>query len=214
VGDDTGAAIQSATVLAIPKTAALLQPPTIYRARADARGQYAMTVSAGQYSLCVHAVGLYLDPCLWGGVKTATVTPAASANVPLRLVKGAQFVLRAHDNKKLAPQAEALAGGRIAASVVTTAGATLRLPILYENERIRDYGAVLPLNTQFRVAVGSNHLTLVDNAGANVGPQGISFQMTAADFAPAPASPGPHPAGFGPRATDTKIIHVYTASLR
>ena len=68
----------------------------------------AMTVSPGQYQLCIHNAGLYLNPCEWGAANIGTVTSSGTVTVPLRLRKGAWFIVRVHDQAGHLPQTEAV----------------------------------------------------------------------------------------------------------
>jgi len=155
VADDTGKPLTGATVIAIQKTGAVSQRPAIYKAPVDASGRYAMTVSAGQYQLCVHGGGLYLDPCQWGSATTRSVTAAAAASAALRLQKGAWFILRVHDAQGLLPQGESVHGSSVSVHVTGAAVKQFPLPMVYDSGRVRDYGAVVPMNSPLNVVVGS-----------------------------------------------------------
>jgi hypothetical protein len=203
---DSGAAIAGATVLAFQKAASAKQRPSIYQAQTDSTGRYAMTLPAGVYQFCVQGADLYLDPCLWGGAPISTVTSSPLA-VPIRLTKGWRFILRAHDPQQLLRNVETARGEALSASVTGPSGKPLPLPIVYDNGRIRDFGMVVPVNFPLKVSAGARKLTLVDHVGAELSPQGISFQAI-----PPPAPPSAARGLFPP--PDATMIHVYTGSLR
>ncbi len=208
--DDTGAPIGGATVVAIQKTVSHAQQPAIYWAGTDSAGRYAMTVSAGQYQLCVHGAGVYLNPCEWGaGNRTVPVSAAATAD--LRLKKGAWLIVRIHDRERLMPHAETVRGGAVTAFVAGGTIPQFPLPLIYDHGSVRDYGAVVPMNLAMRARVVSASLVLNDSTGVPLGAEGVPFQVTAADF---PANTLPREvARMFPRAT-AKFIHVYTAGQK
>ena len=85
---DTSAPIPNATVIAIQRTVLASQKPSIYKADANSAGKYTITISPGQYQLCVQGAGSYLDPCQWGGSIILNATGTAAATAPLSLQKG------------------------------------------------------------------------------------------------------------------------------
>jgi hypothetical protein len=206
VADDTGTPIAGATVVAIQKTATASQKPAIYKASVDATGRYAMTVSAGQYQLCVHSGGLYLDPCQWGGTAVRSVTGAGIVSASLRLQKGAWLILRVHDTKGLLPPGEAVRTSSVGVHLTGAAVKQFPLPVVYDNGRIRDYGAVVPMNAPLSAVVGSGIVVLADANGAAPGAQGIPFQVSTADVNAPPLGPASLGRMF-PRPT-AKIVHV------
>jgi hypothetical protein len=97
VADDTGSPLVGATVVATQKTASFSQRPSIYKVLVDGAGQYSMTLPAGQYQLCVHSAGVYLDPCLWGSAGVASVASAAvSVHFGSRKALGSLFACMTH----------------------------------------------------------------------------------------------------------------------
>jgi len=203
---DSGGAIAGATVLAFQKTGSAKQRPAIYQAQTDSSGRYAMTLPVGVYQFCVQRADLYLDPCLWGGAPISTVTSVPMV-APIRLTKGWRFILRMHDVQQLLPKVETTRGDAISATVTGPGGKALPLPIVYDNGRIRDFGMVVPINLPLRVSAGARKLTLVDHVGAELNPQGISFQATP------PSAPSGTARGLFPP-PDATVIHVYTGSVR
>jgi len=211
VADDTGAPIGGATVLAIQKTASAAQRPVIYSAVADAQGRYAMSVSAGRYQLCVHGAGVYLNPCEWGaGGPTVTVVTAAAAN--LRLQRGAWFIVRIHDTRRLLPQVESVRGSSVRVLLTGPAVSGFPLPLIYDNGRIRDYGAVVPMNSAMRARIASSSIALSDEKAAPVNAEGVPFQVTAADFRTATEVPRSLRWMFRP--PRAKFLHVYAAARK
>lgn len=133
---------------------------------------------------------------------------SGTASVPLRLQKGAWFIVRVHDTKKILPQAEAVPGTAIHAHLTGAGIKQFPLPMVYDNGRIRDYGTVVPQNSALNAVVSSGSVLLADKNGAAPSAQGILFQIApAAVNAPNPLPP-PLAAMF-PRPTAT-IIHFYT----
>jgi len=211
VADDTGAPIGGATVLAIQKTASPAQQPAIYQAVADVAGRYAMSVSAGRYQLCVHGAGVYLNPCEWGaGGPTVTVATAAAAN--LRLQKGAWFIVRIHDTRRLLPQVESVRGSGVRVFLTGPAVSGFPLPLIYDSGRIRDYGAVVPMNSAMRARIASSSIALSDEKAVPLDAEGVPFQVTAADFQTAVGVPRALARMF-PRPT-AKFLHVYAAERK
>lgn len=211
VADDTGAPIGGATVLAIQKTASPAQRPAICQAVTDAGGRYVMSVSAGRYQLCVHGVGVYLNPCEWGGDSpTVTVTTAAAAS--LRLQKGAWLIVRIHDTRRLLSQVETVRGSGVTVFLTAAAVNQFPLPLIYDNGRIRDYGAVVPMNSAMRARIASSSIALSDERAAPLGAEGVPLQVTAADFQTASGVPRALARMF-PRPT-AKFLHVYTAGRK
>jgi hypothetical protein len=209
--EDTGAPIGGATVLAIQKTASPAQRPVIYSAAADTQGRYAMSVSAGRYQLCVHGAGVYLNPCEWGaGSPTVMVATAAAAN--LRLQKGAWFIVRIHDTRRLLPQVETVRGSGVTVLLTGPAVSGFPLPLIYDNGRIRDYGAVVPMNSAMRARIASGGIALSDEKAAPLNAEGVPFQVTAADFQNATEVPRPLRWMFRP--PRAKFLHVYTAERK
>jgi hypothetical protein len=206
VADDTGMPISGATVVAIQQTATVSQRPAIYKASVDAAGQYAMTVSAGQYQVCVHGGGLYLDPCQWGGAAVRSVSPAGTATASLRLQKGAWFILRVHDTNGLLPQAEVVHGSGVGVHLTGGAFKQFPLPVVYDSGRIRDYGAVVPMDFPLNVVVASGSVVLSGDNGAAPSAQGIPFQVSTADVNAPPLASAALERMF-PRPT-AKIVHV------
>jgi hypothetical protein len=211
LADDTGAPIGRATVLAIPKRTSLSESAKIYSAETDAQGRYAVTAEPGQYTICVHSAGLYLNPCQWNTAITRNVTTAPS-DIPLRLTKGGRFVLRAHDVQRLLPRAEGIFSTGISAIVSRPSGGPYLLPVVYDNGRVRDYGGILPLNVALRVTVSSSRVMLSDQTGAALTPQGVPFQISASDFQySGPVMPG-FRRMFPP--PDAKVVRIYVVGLR
>src|ERR1035437_10138031 len=172
---DTSAPIANATVIAIQRTALASQKPSIYKAEANSAGKYTITISPGQYQLCVQGAGSYLDPCQWGGSIILNATGAAAATAPLSLQKGALFIVRAHDAAQLLAQAETLHGAGMRAYVTSSSIKQFVLPLMFDNGRIRDYGAVVPMNLPLTVIAASS-VPLTDQTGAALSPLGISFR--------------------------------------
>src|ERR1039458_3831916 len=80
VAADTGAPIVRATVVAVPKAPSAAGRATVYKASVDSAGNYAMTVSLGQYQLCVYGAEPYLNPCQWGGSRVANVASSEAVS--------------------------------------------------------------------------------------------------------------------------------------
>src|SRR5207245_2163438 len=182
VAGDTGQPISGATVIAVQRALSLSQKPTIYESKADGSGRYGMIVQPGQYQLCVHAAGLYLDPCQWGGVNTATVTATTVAQAQLTLRKGAPFILRVHDPNNVLAKAETVPGGAIPAFVSAGPIGPFPLVVVYDDSRVRDYGAVLPLNIALTVNVVGSNVVLNDGNGKVLSLQGIPCQISPSDL--------------------------------
>ncbi len=52
-----------------------------------------MALAGGQYTLCVHGAGVYLNPCQWGGATPVTVTTDVAVPA-IRLTRGGRFWVR------------------------------------------------------------------------------------------------------------------------
>ena len=170
-------------------------------------GRYAMTVSPDNYRFCVQSAALYLDPCQWGGTISQSVGAGVATVVPLRLTPGARFILRVHDTQRILPQVESGTRAGIAASLTDAATRRFPLPIVYDNGRIRDFGAVVPLNQPLRVVAAGGRINLADQAGAVLSELGLAFQIKPEDFlvlAPLAARLSPM---F--RAPDAKMVHIW-----
>ena len=202
---DTGAPISGAMVRAVGIASSRAQPPNMYQIQTDVNGKYALTVSSGQYRLCVSgAPGSYLDPCLWGG---ALVAAAGGVAPTVRLQKGAMFIARVHSAHELLTQSEIVRGAAITAHVSGGPFAQFPLPLVYESATVRDYGEVLPRNLAMTLVVKSPQLNLSDHLGAAVSLQGNGFTITDSDFAPTSQSA----VKFG-RAQEkpaAKMVHFY-----
>jgi hypothetical protein len=184
-GIDTGLPIAGATVVAIQKVRPLSAQPAVLSARTDRNGVYSVAAGAGGYRLCVQGAGLYLDPCQWGGAVIATIAGADATAAPLKLTKGGQFIVRVHDDKQLLRQAEAIRGQSVSVTIVDASGTRFLLPMTYDDGRVRDYGAVVPINAQMRAMVnGAGGFLLNDAAGAALSPQGVPFQVALASATP------------------------------
>ena len=211
VAADTGAPIVRATVVAVPKAPSAAGRATVYKASVDSAGNYAMTVSLGQYQLCVYGAEPYLNPCQWGGSRVANVasseavSPAASS--PLSLLKGVQLIVRVHDPKGLMVQAESVHGGAVRAYVSGAGAAQIPLNMISDAHGIRDYAMFIPFNSPLTVFVSGHSLLLTDKAGTALSPQGIPIQVSPADFQMQPITP-PSLALMFPRPT-SKVVHVY-----
>jgi hypothetical protein len=177
-GADTGAGIPGATVNAFLRVADQGHKPVVYQGQTDAAGRYGITVSPGTYTLCVQGANAYLDPCQWGGASSVAVAAGGTVSAPLRLEKGAPFVLRVHDKNRLLQQVERIKGEAVSAAVTTPSGRRFLLPLAYDNGRIRDYAANLPRNVALTLSVGSVKLALSDRANTPLNANGISFQVS------------------------------------
>jgi len=211
VGDDTGSPVAGATVVAIGKPASPNRAPSIYDAVVNGAGEYSMTLPASQYQVCVHGAGLYLDPCAWGSAHVAEVASISAAPAAIRLQKGGWFIVRIHDPNGILAGAEALQSSGVAVFVTGADTGKFPLPMIYNSGRIRDYGAVVPLNQSMTVVVSSNAVLLANGKGAAPGPQGAAFQVTAPD----PTTPAWFPPSFAlmfPRPTATMIHYYVTGS--
>ncbi len=208
---DNGAPLDHATVLAIKYGATPAQPPTIYKAVTDASGHYALTASAGQYTLCIHGGGLYLDPCEWGGASVSAVA-ASAISVPLRPQKGAWLIIRIHDSGGLLPATEPLPRAGVQAYVSAPGVKQFLLPVIFDDGRVRDYGAVVPMNVPLTAFVSSPVVLLVDKSGAAPNPVGMALVVTPPD----PAEPSwlpPRATSMFPRPTAT-MLHFYTTGRK
>ncbi len=119
--------------------------------------------------------------------------------------------MRVHDSSGYLKQVETVRGQAIAPSVSGAGGGSVPLPLVYDDGRVRDYGAFVPLNLQMQLNVASPQLKLSDNSGQAVAAQALSFQ--AADLPSAPAQAGTskfRSAFFAPNAT---VIHVYVIGV-
>jgi hypothetical protein len=211
IADDTGSPLAAAEVVAIQRTSSLSQRPAIVTSRVDASGRYVITAPPGQYLLCVSHAGLYLDPCRWGGAKTVSVTGATAQSVALRLQKGWRFLLRVHDSGRLLAQAGTLPGDGISVLLTAPGRGAFPLPVVYDSGRVRDWGAVVPVNLPMSVTVNSSKLRLRHQSGAAPDPQGIPFQILPSDIPDEASVAASH--GFHFRPPDAKIIHLYAAGL-
>jgi hypothetical protein len=122
---------------------------------------------------------------------------------------GAIFIVRVHDANGLLPQGEAIPGSNVRAFLTGAAVNQFPLPMTYDNGRIRDYSAVVPLNSALNAVVSSGSVALADKTGAALSPLGIPFQVSAADVSSPNLLSGSLALMF-PRPT-AKIVHVYTA---
>jgi hypothetical protein len=138
-----------------------------------------------------------------------TVTAAVAAPVPLVLQKGATFIVRVHDANGLLPQGEAIPGSNVRAFLTGAAVKQFLLPVTYDNGRMRDYSAVVPLDSALSAEVSSGSVALTDKTGAALSPVGIPFQVSAADISSPNLLSGLLAFMF-PRPT-ARIVHVYTA---
>ena len=127
--------------------------------------------------------------------------------MPIRLLKGWPLILRMHDSMHLLRQTEGVHGDGVAVSVKRSSGNPLPLPIVYDNESIRDYGAVVPVGVALTLTIGSRKLVLTDHAGAAVGPNGIQIQAT-----PPPARVGAPRSGFFPP-PDATVVHLFARTV-
>ncbi|MCC7343007.1 MAG: hypothetical protein IT170_18135 [Bryobacterales bacterium] len=212
VADDTNAGIAGSTVVAVQRPAAASQMPAVYKARVDASGRFALTVGTGVYQICVYDAGLYLDPCQWGAATARTVIAGTPASVSLRLQKGVPFVVRTHDAKQLVRGAETVRGQSIRLFLSASGRRQFPLPIVYDNGRIRDYGAVVPANLSLSVKVNSASLVIADRAGAAFAAQGVPFQIPsveAAKFKPLLGA-----AKWGLFRQNAKVVHIYPTARK
>jgi hypothetical protein len=192
---DTGAPLTGVTVTAILRPASFSQVPAIYRSAVDSSGNYAITAPPGQYLLCARPQlqSLYLDPCQWGRPVSATVG-ATAVPVPFSLQKGVRFIVRVHDPNQLLPQAEAVPGAAVSASVASASVSQLLLPVVYGDGLVRDYGTVVPTNVPMSVTISSATVVLADGTGTALAPTAVTFEALQSDLGSAPgAPPGRHP---------------------
>lgn len=207
-GADTGAPIPASTVIAVQQMPSLAQKPVIYLAVTDGTGHYAIGATPGVYRLCVQGAGLYLDPCIWGGAAAATVTAAQPTSVNLRLIKGWRFIVRVHDKDGFLPQAEAVHGQGVSASAIGGSAGPILLPLIFDDGRIRDYGAVVPQNTTMTAIItASTRLNLTDATGAAPSTQGIPFQASP------PASASTLLLGHVLPPPDATVVHIYAKGV-
>jgi hypothetical protein len=84
--------------------------------------------------------------------------------------------------------------------------------VIYEDDRIRDHGLVVPMNVEMRARVASASVALGDRAGVPLSAEGVSFQITEADVTAASAAPS-RLSWMSPRRTD-KFLKVYTTGRK
>ena len=111
----------------------------MYSAWVGADGGYSLTVTPGQYKVCTHGAGVYLDSCQQGTPWTGNVSAAVTVAPAIRLIKGGRFLVRVHDINNASPSLEKVVGPTLFASVARPSGAPFVLPLVY-NGRVRDYG--------------------------------------------------------------------------
>jgi len=146
-----------------------------------------------------------------GGGAGVTNVAASAVSVPLRLNVGAWLIIRIHDqNAYLA--AEAVPHAAVTASLSATGVAQFLLPVVYDNSRIRDYGAVVPINVPLTAFVSSSTVLLTDQSRAPPNPAGMAVKVTAPDLTQPSWFP-PSLSSMFPRPT-AKIIHFYTAGRK
>jgi hypothetical protein len=210
---DTGAPLPGASVVAIQKSPSPGQKPTILQSLTDSDGNYTINAPPGQYTLCVHPIvrSLYLDPCQWGSPPTAVVGAAADVAVPIKLQKGARFIVRVHDPKGLLAQAETVKGAAISAAVSGGPLTRFPLPLIYEDALIRDYGTVVPISVPLSVTVSSGTLSLTSSSGAALSSAPIPFQILPTDAEVTGAQASSALRMFPP--PDARIVDVYAAAL-
>ena len=156
----------------------------------------------------MQGAGLYLDPCIWGGAPTAAVTAAQPASVALRLTKGWRFILRVHDVEGLLPQLETVRGQGVSVSVAGASGGPVLLPLIFDDGKVRDYGAVVPQNIAMKATVAASaHLDLADGTGAAPSAQGVAFQASP------PASASTPLLGHMFPPPDATVVHIYTKGV-
>jgi hypothetical protein len=203
VAADTGSPLAAAVVVAFEKRASSAQRPAVYKAFTDGGGRFTMPVAGGQYQLCVHEAGMYLDPCRWGG---ASVVSSGTTNISLRLAKGGWFVVRVHDNQQVLPSLETSGGYAVSAVVLGPSGSQFLLPKLADDGRFRDYGAIVPLSVQMNVRlISDSRVAVTDENGVAFSAQGATFTAT-----PSPAGATPA-AAHGPmfHEPDATVFHAY-----
>ena len=175
---DTRNALPQVTVLAILQIASHKVPPVMYRAETDSSGNYAITAAPGLYRLCVQGGNAYFDPCQWGGKLLATVPQAGKATFPIQLARGEKFILRVHDSKGFLKQDEKqkLRGDSLSVAVTDAGGTRVLLPILFEDDLIRDYGTVVPANLALNLAVAARGRAILQDKDGHVPePKGVPF---------------------------------------
>jgi hypothetical protein len=202
---DSQKPIAAAAVIAVRKATSTSQPPVIRKALTDASGHYTFSAPAGQYQLCIHNAGLYLDPCRWGGSVSVTMTSAAVAAPAVQLTKGGRFILRAHDQNSALPMAETALGDALTVTFTDATGKAFALPISYQDPHFRDYGDIMPIGLTMSVKVSSTKVQLSDIHGAVPNLQGIPFQV--ADLTTT-AKGFPGFGGFFPHPNAT-VVHIY-----
>jgi hypothetical protein len=211
---DTGAPVPGASVVAIQKSPSPGQKPTILQSLTDSDGNYTINAPPGQYTLCVHPVvrSLYLDPCQWGSPPIAVVGTPAPVPVPIKLQKGARFIVRVHDPNGLLAQAETVKGAAISAALSGGPLTRFPLPLIYEDNLIRDYGTVVLISVPLNVTVSSGTLSLTDSTGAALSSAPIPFQILPTDAEVTGAQASPALSMFPP--PDARIVDVYAAALK
>ena len=205
VAADTGSPLPAAAVIAFEKVPASAKRPAVYKAFTDGSGRFTMPVGSGQYQLCVHEAGMYLDPCRWG---VASVVSSGTTNISLRLTKGGWFVVRVHDNQQLLPSLEASGGNAVSAVVVGPSGGQFLLPKLSDDGRFRDYGAIVPLSVQMKARlISDSRVAIIDGSGMAFNAQGTPFLAT-----PPAATGATRAVAQVPmfREQDATVFHVYT----
>jgi hypothetical protein len=94
IAGDTNRPLAYATVVATQRKGVTAGAPQIFLAETDESGRFSINVPTGTtYSLCVHNIGQYLDPCRWSTAPAVTastdvapVTLALDRGIPLRVV--------------------------------------------------------------------------------------------------------------------------------
>jgi hypothetical protein len=141
----------------------------------------------------------------------STTVGATAVPVPFSLEKGVRFIVGVHDPNQLLPQAEAVPGAAVSASVASASVSQFLLPVVYGDGLVRDYGTVVPTNVPMSVTISSATVVLADGTGTALAPTAVTFEALQGDLGFAPGAPSQFASMFPPQ--DAKMIHVYATAL-
>jgi hypothetical protein len=154
---------------------------------ADANGASALSgLPAGNYILCGWVPsGPYLDPCKWGVMPKATISPNAVSSATVVLRKGVLLKVRINDPQRLLPQTkDGPLGGPFVVGVKFGKGAFLGAENTGMDSAGRSYQMAIPVGQQLYLWIFSRRFALTDaaNKPVNVSGAPTAFQAaTAAD---------------------------------
>jgi hypothetical protein len=173
VKDEAGLAMPGAlvTVSARPMYGgAKSKPGTLtfnFTGRSGANGGLSVTnVPSGAYALCARLPGsLFVDSCSWNDGASSTIVNAGStASSSIVLKKGALAVVQLTDGLGLLAS-EAFPGQKVSVVVGTAGGHRIPMAGSQQGATIRQFSAVVPVDTDLKLQVHSQTLQVTDSNG-------------------------------------------------